>query len=141
MKKAIKLSLLDDHTKKWLTPSFPIIPRIYGLPKIHKHGVPLRPIVNTTGSPTYDLEKYLVGILKPLVGNTSSFIKDSSTSGKMISNLTLEPEDIMVSFDVVSLFTKNPIDDAMEAIKKITNPDIAKLIEVCLRSTFFSFLG
>ena len=46
----------------------------------------------------------------------------------------------MVSFDVFLLFTKIPIDDAMDAIKKITNPDIAKLIEVFLRSTFFSFL-
>ena len=141
VKKANKLSLLDDRTKKRLTPRYPIIPRIYGLPKIHKHGVPLRPIVNTIGSPTYDLAKYLAGILKPLVGNTSSFIKDSSTFVKMIGNLTLEPEDIMVSFDAVFLFTKIPIDDAMDAIKKITNPDIAKLIEVCLRSTFFSFLG
>ena len=78
VKRAIKLSLLDDRTKKWLTPNWPMTPRIYGLPKIHKQGVPLRPIVNTIDSPTYDLAKYLAGILKPLVGNTSSFIKDSS---------------------------------------------------------------
>ena len=141
VKRAIKLSLLDDRTKKWLTPNCPITPRIYGLPKIHKQGVPLRPIVNTIDSPTYDLEKYLAGILKPLVGNTSSFIKDSSSFVKMISNLTLEPEDIMVSFDVFSLSTKISIDDAVDAFKKVTNPDITKLIEVCLRSTFFSFLG
>ena len=65
--------------------------------------------MNTIGSPTYDLAKYLAGILKPLVGNTSSFIKDSSTFVEMISNLTLEPEDIMVSFDVVSLLQKSPL--------------------------------
>ena len=97
--------------------------------------------MNTIDSPTYDLAKYLAGILKPLVGNASSFIKVSSSFVKMISNLTLEPEDIMVSFDVFSLSTKIPIDDAVDAFKKVTNPDITKLIEVCLRSTFFSFLG
>ena len=141
VKRAIKLSLLDDRTKRLLTPNCPITPRIYGLPKIHKQGVPLRPIVNTIDSPTYDLAKYLTGILKPLVGNMSSFIKDSSSFVKMISNLTLEPEDIMVSFDVFSLSTKIPIDDVVDAFKKVTNPDIMKLIEVCLRSTFLSFLG
>jgi len=33
--------------------SSPITPRIYGLPKIHKEGAPLRPIVNTISGPTY----------------------------------------------------------------------------------------
>ena len=141
VKRAIKLSLLDDRTKRLLTPNCPITPRIYGLPKIHKQGVPLRSIVNTIDSPTYDLAKYLTGILKPLVGNMSSFIKDSSSFVKMISNLTLEPEDIMVSFDVFSLSTKIPIDDVVDAFKIVTNPDITKLIEVCLSSTFFNFLG
>ena len=30
-------------------------PRIYGLPKIHKPAVPLRPIVSCIGSPSYEL--------------------------------------------------------------------------------------
>jgi len=36
-----------------LIESSPINPRIYGLPKIHKEGAPLRPIVNTIRGPTY----------------------------------------------------------------------------------------
>ncbi len=31
-----------------------ICARIYGLPEIHKEGIPLRPIVDCTGSPTYE---------------------------------------------------------------------------------------
>jgi hypothetical protein len=31
---------LDERMKKRLTPSFLITPRIYGLPKMHKEGVP-----------------------------------------------------------------------------------------------------
>ena len=120
---------MPHHTKNlWLTQN----PYTWGTPQINREH---------NWFPSYDLEKYLAGILKTLVGNTFSFIKYSSTFVEMISNFTLEPEDIIVSFDVVSLFMKKPIDDAMDAIKKITNPDIAKLIEVCLRSTFFSFLG
>ena len=64
--KIIKNSSLDDSTKKKLIPRNDILPRIYGLPKIHKIGVPLRPIVNTIGSPTYLLVKFLAKKLLPL---------------------------------------------------------------------------
>lgn len=47
-----------------LIESNPITPRIYGIPKIHKEGAPLRYIVNTIGGPTYLLEKYLAGKLR-----------------------------------------------------------------------------
>ncbi|TWW76265.1 hypothetical protein D4764_13G0009270 [Takifugu flavidus] len=35
------------------------IPCIYGLPKIHKPGTPLRPIVSSINSVTYNISKYL----------------------------------------------------------------------------------
>lgn len=46
-----------------------ITPTLYGIPKIHKEGTPMRPIVSYIGSPTYQLSKYLVSILSPVVGN------------------------------------------------------------------------
>ena len=36
-----------------------VISRFYGLPKIHKVSVPLRPIVSFINSPTYNLSKFL----------------------------------------------------------------------------------
>ena len=56
---AIKKSSLDEETKKKLIISDPLVPRIYGLPKIHNPGVPLQPIVDTVGSPTYRLANSL----------------------------------------------------------------------------------
>ena len=78
VKMAILMSNLDDNTKKRLIPKSSITPKIYGLPKIHKDGIPLRPIVNTIGSTTYLLAKFLAKSLKPLVGHIPSYIKDSS---------------------------------------------------------------
>lgn len=141
VKKIISDSNLDEKLKKKLLPSCETVPRIYGLPKIHKEGVPLRPIVNTIGSPTYELAKYVAKILKPLVGNTDSFIKDSQDFVNLIKNERLEHDDILVSFDVVSLFTKIPLDEAIQVIKDITDPGTAKLAEICLRSTVFTFQG
>ena len=40
---------------------------------------------------------------------------------------------------MVSLYTKIPVSDAIETIRSLTNDDTAKLVEVCLRSTFFAF--
>jgi hypothetical protein len=36
-----------------------VSPRIYGLPKIHKKGIPLRPIVSTTNSLMIKIEKWV----------------------------------------------------------------------------------
>ena len=52
-------------------------PQFYGLPKIHKLGIPLRPIVSFINSPTYELSKHLVTLLSPLVGKTSSHTANS----------------------------------------------------------------
>ena len=99
--------------KKKCTSSCEVTPRIYGLPKIHKEGAPLRPIVNTIESPTYELARYVALNLKPLLGNIDSFIKYSSEFIKLLKRKRVEPNDILVSFDVVSIFTKIPLDKAI----------------------------
>ena len=141
LKKGIKESNLDDNLKKRLYPEGEIIPRIYGAPKIHKADVPLRPIVNTIGAPTYELAKYVARTLAPMVGNTSSFIKDSNQYVDFIKNAKLDPGEKIVSFDVVQLFTKIPLDEAVQVVKEVANPQTAKLAEICIRSTFFTFQG
>jgi hypothetical protein len=62
-----KSDIPEEEAKKLIRPaSFP--PRLYGLLKIHKKGVPLRPVVNCVASPTYALAKYLGGLLSPFIG-------------------------------------------------------------------------
>ena len=138
---AIKKSSLDEETKKKLTPKNVIMPRIYGLPKIHKSGIPLRPIVHIIESPTYDLAKHLAKTLKPLVGKSFSFSKDSSQLVGRMKDWKVDENALLTSFDVVSLYKKIPIDDGVEVIKKVSNPEIAHLVEMYLRSTYFCFQG
>ena len=85
--------------------------RLYGLPKVHKDGVPLRPIVSCIDSYTYNLAKYLVRILQPICDSEFS-LKDSFTFGSEMRHITQAP--FMVSFDVVSLFTNIPIDETID---------------------------
>ena len=44
----------------------------YGLPKIHRAGVPLRPIVSTIASPTYHIAKHMSKLLEAHTGKTES---------------------------------------------------------------------
>ena len=106
---AIKSSRSVCSLSKKLIESNPLTPRIYGLPKIHKDRAPLCPIVNTISGPTYLLAKFLANKLKPLVGRTNSFVKDSSSFVNELKDIKLDPEDRFVSFDVVSLYTCIPI--------------------------------
>lgn len=53
----------------------------------------------------------------------------------------LDLGDILVSFDVVSLYTKILINEAIDVINHITNPHMTKLVGICLNSTFFIFQG
>ncbi len=138
----------------YLNPKTRICPRIYGLPKIHKPTVPLRPIVDFTGSPTYAWAKYLARILRPLSGKTDSFVLNSTQFSQEIRHLCLQHNEVMLSYDVVSLYTKVPIDDALRHIEgqlrqdnslgdrtSLTVDEIIEGCKHCLLSTTFVFDG
>ena len=44
--------------------------KFYGLPKLHKEGMPLRPIVSSIWEVSYETSKQLARILKPLIGRS-----------------------------------------------------------------------
>ena len=87
--------------------------RAHGLPKIHKEcdTIPeFCPIIDTTGTPYYEVGKFLAKLLNPLTMNEFS-LKDSFDATKRIQNI---PDELFekgyrfVSFDVKSLFTNVP---------------------------------
>ena len=63
------------------------------------------------------------------MGKTNSFVKDSASWINEIGNEKLNIDDILVSLDVVSLYTKISVSDAIETIRSLTDDDTAKLVE------------
>ena len=63
-----------------------VTPKIYGLPKVHKVNLPLRPIVAFVGSPTYNLSKFLINVLSLLFKQTYS-VKNSAQFVNMVNDL------------------------------------------------------
>ena len=63
--------LYKNFHKSLLTQSNTTLTKYYGLPKIHKVDVPLRPIVSLINSPTYFLAKILYQELKTAIPKAS----------------------------------------------------------------------
>ncbi|XP_071441632.1 uncharacterized protein [Hetaerina americana] len=135
----IKKSNIPTEISRNLRPQAPAPPRMYGLPKIHKTGIPLRPIVSAIGSPTYNLAKYLTGVLAPHVGNCSHHVKNSADFINTLRGIHLNPSDIMISLDVVSLFTRVPLQETLSLLEKKFDADTVKLFHHALTSTYFTF--
>ena len=126
-------------------------PMIYGLPKVHKPTVPLRPIVSFYTSLTYQLSKHLSYILSPLVGRRQSAVQNSKEFVDFIAPQQLN-EEVLVYFDVISLFTNIPTDLAIRIARKHLEDDdtleertnlevdnIILLLELCLNATYLQF--
>ena len=88
-------------------------PRIYGQPKIHKPEIPLRPIVSCVNTFAYDLSAHLADILSLLTGKSDYTVTNSSHFVSTISHERIQENEVMVSFDVESLFTNVPIEGAV----------------------------
>ena len=86
-------------------------PKMYGLPKIHKPDVPLRPILSICHSVQHSFAKWLVECLNPVLEFYSGFwVEDSFTFASIIRQLPFCNDcRFLVSFDIVSLFTNFPL--------------------------------
>ena len=137
-----------------LYPTSDQAPRFYGLPKIHKTDMPLRPIVSGIGSITEGCAKHLSKVLNCVKGKNGHSVKNSTDFVNKIKDLEVPPARKMVSFDVSALFTSIPIDFAIQAIrqkllvddswKAVTELDLEKiltLLEFCLSTTYFVYRG
>ena len=125
-------------------------PTMYGLPKIHKPDMPLRPILSSVGSFSYDCAKWLSDSLSELRHHETcvkdtllflSLLQDRSSSGK-----------ITTTFDVTSLFTNVPVNFTINLIldsvfrrsdefNGLNRRRMKKLLEWVVKTTTFQFNG
>ena len=126
----------------------PTLPRIYGLPKIHKPKLSMRPIINNINSPTYKLARWLSIKYNSLQKFESASIKNSIDLIDKIKNIDLNSEDRLVSFDVEALFPSIPVEKLMKYLEKWLNDiglqkeeveDYIELTKICVGQNYFSF--
>ena len=146
-----KTDKIDFRRYNRLRCSVPQPPKLYGLPKLHKPNIPMRPIVSFCGSPTYQLSKYLTNVLKPLTDESRHKLQSTENFIDAIKTIQIPDDHKLVSFDVKSLFTSIPLQLALDctenAIKNSTaelplpTDDIMDLLNLCLTSTYFQYNG
>ena len=100
---------LSEEAYKRMYPTGAVSPKFYGLPKIHKPGIPLRPVVSSTGTVTYNTAKELAKILKPLVGMSTHHVHNTRDFVEHLKDVRLRQGECIISYDVTALFTSVPI--------------------------------
>ena len=115
LSKIKKQSIIDEDQYKqlYVTGASPGI--LYGLAKIHKPGVPLRPILAAYNTPTYKLSKFIIPLIDHLASNSFS-LKNSYNFVEQVKSLYIDPSHHMVSFDVKSLYTNVPVIETIDLI-------------------------
>ena len=113
--------------------------------------MPMCPIVSAYGTATYNIAKFITRILHNYCGKTSPFVKDSVDFIKKL-NISINPEETLVSFDVGALFTSLPIPVALHVtnykistctnftnVCKIPTGKFIKLLEFTITNSIFCF--
>ena len=97
--------------------------RFYGRVKVHKPSRPLRPVVSTRGTATYNLSRKLAGILRPLVGASGRVLKNTENLVSTMREVKLNEDEMLVSYDVKSLFTSIPIQESIRLCEQRLGED------------------
>ncbi len=126
LNKLRKPGLIKNKLYRFLRSSDSRTPKLYGLPKVHKEGVPLRPIVSAVRTFSYNVGKLLVWILGPYMTDCDSYVKNSAEFASFLASVK-PGYSRQASFDVKSLFTNVPVNEAVDlALELIDRDDNAR---------------
>ena len=109
-------SKISDPLFKKLKPVGSQPPRLYGLAKVHKNEIPLRPVLSMPGSAYFKIavqvSEWLFIVEECKINSSTKVIADS------LQHINLNNDREIIRFDVSSLYTNVPVS---EAISNCTN--------------------
>ena len=125
----------------------PHAPILYGLPKIHKNNIPIRPVVSYVNAPAVKICKYLNNLLNNI------FVSPFSVSNSLdlidsLQKVKIQNSFKLISFDITNLFPSIPITDLKIILSKLINSSfsvpsqrehIQNLLDICLNQNYYIF--
>jgi len=146
-----KSGYITEDTYKKLYCSDGILPRAYGLPKIHKPDKSYRIIVSSIDSPLYSLANFLQDIITKNIPKSVSHIDNSFQLVKQLNGSNLENGIDLISLDAISLFTNISVELAIESISNrwihissecnIPKKEFLVALQLIMDSTFYHILN
>jgi len=134
-------------------------PTFYGIPKTHKAGNPLRPIVSQINGPTSSISKYVSELLAIAEKEIPFILQDTTAFLQIIDKLNVNNNTKLVTMDVTSLYTNIPHQEGAEwvtefyhetlnkwpkserLIEPISSSELKELILFILNNCTFEFNG
>ena len=138
-----------------LRPKGSRLANLYGLPKTHKERLAMRPILSATQTYNYALAKWLEDKLKPLSYNQYT-VSDTFQFVDEIQGLKINNGELLVSYDVTSLFANVPLDETIQILAykafaddwfnkttklNLTKADLVDLLKAATKNQLFQFDG
>ena len=134
------------------------LPEMYGLPKVHKPGAPLRPVVAAFDGPMSPVSILLERVLGQLLHFVPAHIRNTYKTCQHLKDvfpdLKVPENTILVTMDVVALYPSIPIDDGVAPVRNklethetdidllgLSIGDIERLLKLILNNNFFQFNG
>lgn len=160
--------LFELRIAKWITqkhyellcvkPEETELAHLYYLPKAHKVGTPLRPIISSLKHPTAKISKFLDDLLRPLFNRMTK--QTSIESGFEVlkqlipwSEQKLTNETLFCTIDVVDLYTMIPQVEGVLSLKQMIDylklkqvdgikvETIIRLSRFVMKNNYFSYNG
>ena len=120
--------------------SFHRLPLFYGLPKIHKTPVSLRPVVSTSGSLSAIFSTWLDYKMKELLPLIKSYIHNSFQVIEDFKALEIPENALLFSADAVSMYTNINTDAGIASIKEFLEINRNKISQYFPHSLFLQVL-
>jgi hypothetical protein len=140
----------NTYLKRSLSATFRL-PIFYGLPKVHKVPMSLRPVVSSTNSLLSVFSTWLDYRMKELIHLVQSYLKDSTSFIQEIKELQLPDNALLFTADAKSMYTNIDTATGISSIKQflICNRDristnfpsnlFLEIPEIVMKNNIFSF--
>jgi len=125
------------------------VPKFYGIPKIHKEPVKMRPIIPCHSAIMNPAAKYVSKKLKPLIQRAATVIHGTKDLAIKLSKLSVDRRRkwYIVTGDVVAFYPNIPLQRCIDLIQTMyadflledarhtdaVNPAVLRLFELCLK--------
>ena len=139
----------NEAQKGNIAPMNPQALVLYGLPKIHKDNVPIRPVVSYMGCPAYKLAKILNRELRQRLHFKPKYsLQNTLDLVNKIKDVALPTHSLLLSLDVDSMFTNIPSEETLGILSDLMErrrlhpeerDELLGLTRICMQQNYFKF--